>query len=612
VGFKDACEFLPTYPLIHPTTIKPSGSILSNTNTPLKNPHYQFHHLGFNALIWMVFIALALWGFWGSIDIGIGWDEEAERGTLLINLAAINGLLEGSIQGYEALLAHGDRYYGIGFHLPAYALTQILQSAQEFFSITFSSIVLSNASPLILAHVSVWLCFLGSALLVRKLLKQLIANTLVANLGMLVFALWPYLLGHGLMNIKDMPFVFAWLLCTVIALPLVRVFSEQAPNPKQAQLTKVSRGSIGRLILLALVTAWLLSIRISGILIFAQYGCLLISHWYFAHTKQEPSLLSARSTIQLIAIQVAIFMPVFLLALILLYPVAWHNPLELIHAIAYMSQHPWDGTTLTAGRFIAPGNKLYLYVTVWLLAKLPLIAIIGLLLAPWVLYRQSQQLRNQSLQRASQREFESLALWLGLAGGVLVIILALIIMRVGLYNELRQTLFLFPLLFIIGISSLYFLNTKVTLVGLILTGTLFTWDNLTLYPYNYSYLNEVARQRPAVQYFETDYFGFSAGRSARWLSAQPQYEQAECIYAYPMHLLSYELNPKMYPCLRTSEGNARNIPADQQNLLFITQRNLINFPIPEQCTLIHSEETTLPISRAPLIMGRLFDCKPAR
>jgi hypothetical protein len=575
----------------------------------LKNPHYQFHHLGLNALIWIVFISLALWGAWGSIDIGIGWDEEAERGTLLINLAAINGLLAGSTQGYQALLEHGDRYYGIGFHLPAYALTQILKSAQEFFSITSSSIVLGNASPLILAHVSVWLCFLGSALLARNLLKQLITNTLMANLGMLVFALWPYLLGHGLMNIKDMPFVFAWLLCTVIALPLVRIFNDRIPTLEQGELV---RPPIGRIILLALATAWLLSIRISGILIFAQYGCLLISYWYFDRTRQERELVSIRSILQWIAIQVVIFLPSFLIALILFYPVAWHNPLELIHAISYMSHHPWDGTTLTAGRFIAPGNRLYLYIPVWLLSKLPFISLIGLLLAPWVLYHRYQQLRKQSIQSTYQKEWESIALWMGLAGGVLVIILTLIMMRVGLYNELRQTLFLFPLLFLIGISSLYFLNKKVTLVGLLLTGTLFIWDNFTLYPYNYSYLNEIARQRPAVQYFETDYFGFSAGRSARWLSTKPQYAQAECIYAYPMHLLSYELNPKIYPCLTSSEGNARNVPADHQNILFITQRNLINFPIPEQCILIHSEERILPISRASLIMGRLFDCMPAR
>jgi hypothetical protein len=158
----------------------------------------------------------------------------------------------------------------------------------------------------------------------------------------------------------------------------------------------------------------------------------------------------------------------------------------------------------------------------------------------------------------------------------------------------------------------YFLSKKITLAGLILTSTLFIWDNLTLYPYNYSYLNELARQRPATQYFETDYFGFSAGRSGRWLSTQSQYGHAVCIYAYPAHLLSYELNSKMYPCLMSSEGNALNLPKDKPSLLYITQRNLINFAIPAQCTLIHSEERTLPLSRQPLVMGRLFDCKPVQ
>lgn len=552
-------------------------------------------------------MALALWGFWASIDIGIGWDEEAERATLLINLSAIEGLLQGSTQGYEALLAHGDRYYGIGFHLPAYALTQILQSAQAFFSITPSSIILQHSSALILTHVSVWLCFLGSTLLVRTLLKKLTSNTLIANLGMLVFALWPYFLGHGFMNIKDIPFVFAWLLCTVISLPVLQIPLVPIPNLKQTQITI---GPIGRLILLAIATAWLMSIRISGILIFAQYTCLLLSYWHLAHTKQERALLSSRTILQWIAIQAAIFLPIFSITLILFYPVAWHNPLELIHAISYMSHHPWEGTTLTAGRFIAPSSKLYLYLSVWLFAKLPLLILIGLLLTPWALFRRYQQVQNKLLDKASQEECESTALVAGLACTVLVIVLALIVMRVGLYNEMRQTLFLFPLLYLIGIGSLCCLSKKVVLMGLILTGTLFVWDDAALYPYNYSYLNEVARQRPAVQYFETDYFGFSAGRSARWLSTQSQYGQARCIYAYPMHLLSYELNLKIYPCLTTSEGNARNVPANQQNLLFITQRNLINFQIPAQCILIHSEERILPISRAPLIMGRLFNCKP--
>jgi hypothetical protein len=143
---------------------------------------------------------------------------------------------------------------------------------------------------------------------------------------------------------------------------------------------------------------------------------------------------------------------------------------------------------------------------------------------------------------------------------------------------------------------------------MLLSSALFIWDNFTLYPYNYSYLSEIARLRPATQYFETDYFGFSAGRSARWISNHPHEALNKCIYAYPTHLVENELDAANRPCLIDSQGNAFNLKKDVPSLLFITQRNLINFPIPEECRLIHSEERTLPFSKNPLIMGRLFNC----
>jgi hypothetical protein len=51
-----------------------------------------------------------------------------------------------------------------------------------------------------------------------------------------------------------------------------------------------------------------------------------------------------------------------------------------------------------------------------------------------------------------------------------------------------------------------------------------------LYLYNYSYLNEIVRLRPASQYFETDYFGFLAGSSGRWINNHPQETLNKDIY----------------------------------------------------------------------------------
>ena len=536
---------------------------------------------------WGFFACLVLLGFWGCLGIGVGADEEAERATLAINLAAISGIFSGNLSNYQALLAHPDRYYGIGFHLPSLLISHVYQSICQHLEIAPP---ISN--PMIFSHLSVWASFVGAALLMRKLFYQISGSDSLSLMGMLCFMLWPYLLGHGLMNIKDMPFLFSWLLCTVIALPLAQ--ATHGNSPRSIGL------STGRWIALGLATAWLLSIRISGVLIFIEYGCLFFSAWYFSDHR-----VAAKDLFQTIISQknVLSFTIVFALALIALYPVTWTNPLELFHAISYMSHHPWVGTTLTAGRFIAPSTNLYFYLPVWLLAKLPAIAIVGLALSPWIFFR------TLGPSKAYPRSTSfATAILFGLALSALTIMLALVVMRVGLYNELRQTLFLFPLLFLIGVTCLYWLNKKIAFAGLIITSAIFIWDNLVLYPYNYSYLNEVARQRPAIQYFETDYFGFSAGRSARWLTGHPQWRAQGCIYAWPPHLLTYELDRQYYSCLLDSQGNAFNIPKDKPSLLYISQRNLINFPIPAQCQLIQSEERILPLSKNPLIMGRLFRC----
>lgn len=533
---------------------------------------------------WGLFLLFATVGFWVCQDIGLGWDEGHERLTLNHKLRAIEGLLAGDTTAYQALLAYGDRYYGIGFHLPAFLLGELLQIIIP---------TVANGPKLILAHISVWLCFLGSGYLVKCVLQRITQNTLIAHTGMATYLLWPYVLGHGLMNIKDTPFLFAWLLCTYLAL---RCFFE-GTNAHRLSI----RLSYKPLFLLAIATSWLLSIRISGILIFIEYGCLLICT-YVNHLANRRFLITGENVKAILA-RLFFFGLICLPTFIALYPISWHNPLEILNAISYMSHHPWSGTTLTAGRFIVPGEQVDFYLTIWLLAKTPLIIIAGIATIPLAFFL---QWRISTIDQLNNKNI--LAQWIGLVISVIAIITALILNRVGLYNELRQILFLFPLIFIVGISSLYFISQKVCFIAMLFSSAFFIWDNFTLYPYNYTYLNEVARLRPAIQYFETDYFGFSAGRASRWINNHPQEALNKCIYAYPTHLIANELNDANKTCLIDSLGNAYNLKQNVPSLLYITQRNLINFSIPADCRLIYSEERSLPMAKNPLIMGRLFSC----
>jgi hypothetical protein len=535
-------------------------------------------------IYWGLWLLIIILGFWACLDIGLGWDEGHERLTLNHNLRAITGLLAGDTRAYQELTQYGDRYYGIGFHLPAFLLVELLQAILP---------VTLNGPDLIFAHVGVFLCFLGSGNLVKLILLRITQNKLIAIIGMLTYLLWPYLLGHGLMNIKDMPFLFAWLLCTYLALCC---FFENLGKQKTSDYTHYKT-----LFLLAIATGWLLSIRISGILILVEYGCLITCAYALQFTnKPFPRVpVNLKEALKSFVFFGMIFLPTF----ITFYPIAWHNPLEIVNAISYMSHHPWSGTTLTAGRFIPPGQQLGFYLMVWLLAKTPLIIIAGVVAIPLAFYLKSRQSK-----RDKPANYSMLAQWVGLFMSVIAILTALIVYRVGLYNELRQVLFLFPLIFIIGICSLYFISKKVCFIGIIISSAFFIWDNFTLYPYNYTYLNEVARLRPATQYFETDYFGFSAGKSARWINNYPEEALNKCIYAYPTHLMANELTNVSKQCLIDSAGNAYNLKKDVPSLLYITQRNLINFSIPSGCRLIHSEERTLPLSKNPLTMGKLFSC----
>ena len=215
-------------------------------------------------------------------------------------------------------------------------------------------------------HASILLAFVGSGILVRSILMKLTKDALIASLGMVAYLLWPYLLGHGLMNVKDIPFLFAWLLCSNLAL-LVLISIEEGER---------SHTFKKYIIWLGIATGWLISIRVLGVLIFIQYFVLL--GIYFFLSRNQANIFKCISLTSIL-----LFIGVFTLTLFLLYPILWHNPLEFLNAIQYMSHHPWQGETLTNGQLLAPKNQTYFYILMWLLVKLPIITILGLVLTPF-------------------------------------------------------------------------------------------------------------------------------------------------------------------------------------------------------------------------------------
>lgn len=539
----------------------------SVTNNLVKSSPWKLNFLELAA-----FFLLAIIGIYAALNAGISWDEEAEYKTYLTNLAVFQGLLKGDLGPYADLAVYYDRYYGVGFHLLSHGLGSFLYSLKPDLFI-YSTL----GSRLIWAHLGTFLAFLASSIFFRACLLVLTKDRLIASLGMFAFLLWPYLFGHALMNVKDVPFLFIWLLCTYLALNIFIYARGDMRSPWCG------------FAVLGLVTGWLISIRVSGVLIFIEYFWLMI-FWYVFNrpTKFKFSV-----------VQFALsFLLALCLGVYLLYPILWLNPFEFSKALAYMSSHPWLGNTLTAGQLIESKTRLPFYILSWLSVKLPIVVIVGLCLLPFVFL--SKTFRNE----------KSVQYWAVAALGisVLSILSLLVIKRVGLYNELRQILFMAPLLMMLAIVALKWFNRKLAIVALVASTALMAIDDITLNPYQYTYVNELARHTELGKKYETDYFGLSVSQTARWLNESNVDGSSQCLYVPSVHLWNYEMNPQKFPCVGNYPGDLSLLK--KPFLFFVQSRSVSSFAPPKWCQLLHLESRKLPYSSAVLKHGELYGCSP--
>lgn len=521
-------------------------------------------------------LSLAIFGVLISLKVGLSYDEDAEFRTYRMNMAAIAGLLDGNIRPYLDLTQYFDRYYGIGFHLISHGLGSGLNTLAGNL-LPYSEL----GSRLIWAHAVVFLAYISSGIVFRFCLLRLTGDQLISALGMFVFLLWPYLFGHSMMNVKDIPFMCAWLCCT---LQVLRIF-------QTSELT--SQLSIWNFALLGAVTAWLISIRVSGILIFIQYA------WFgILFIKQIDYSQINASIYQKLARAIFVSLLAMIGALFILYPIAWHDPSEFLNAIRYMSRHPWLGNTLTAGELIEPKTRMPFYIISWLMVKLPIFALVGLGLSPLILWNAFTK-KQFSIRHSA---------FLAIVLSAITILSVLVFMRVSLYNELRQILFVSALLLMIAVASIYYLSRSISIAVLVLTIVTMSVDDINLHPYQYTYVNEIARNLPKGKLFETDYFGLSVSETARWLNESSVGGVSQCVYVPSAHLWKYEINPNKFPCVSNFPGDLSLIK--EPFLFFVQARGPTAYAAPPWCRLLHLEYRKLPLSNTTLRMGELYQCLP--
>lgn len=527
-------------------------------------------HVLQKSLFVVVLAVIYLLGSYASLKVGLTWDEMPENYVAIVNAIAVKGLLHGDMAGYRELLEFGDRYYGIGFHFPAGIIQGLMEkSIAEYFGIDVIE------ASLLAKHWAVFNLFFCSGFLVRHLMRLFTGDEIFSGLAAVGYLLWPYMFGHAMINVKDVPFMFAWLLCTSYSFSMARRYCDGQ--------------AIGRMsiFLFAILTGWLISIRVAGVLIFLQY-MILIFFLRGARPKHEP----LREAFPVA--HIPLFLTCLALFVYVFYPVFWTNPLRVFNAIAYMSHHPTGGVgcTRTFGLCVM-GTPPIFYIPAWLSVKLPVLVIAGYLILPLAFMKMDGRESGVDTRFFKAILFTTLSIPLLLA-----------VRHVVLYNEIRHIIFLMPLFYCVGVASLYFVSRKAAILSLMASICIFTADHFLAFPYQYIWFNEVARQFKVEKYFDTDYWGASGRELANQLAVvSKRVGPMDCIYGEPNDLIGMFLDKDLRRCYGRIYDLTPASPRPYLAASFVNTTDVVN------CPEVYREKFRLFLGNGDITVGKIQYCK---
>ena len=410
---------------------------------------------------------------------------------------------------YQNEFESGFLGYGIGF--------QIISQPIQYFAkniLNYDDSLDEQAKLILSKHFVVFLFFFISGIFFYLILKKIIDNEIFCILSLIVYLTYPYLFGQSLFSPKDSPFMSVWTVCTYLNFFIF----EKLISGKKIKISNV--------LIFSLLTAYLFSIRIAGILILIQYFISLIIFMNVTNLNLVDFL--KKNFVQLI---------VFILGLItftfLLHPPFWLNPLLIIDTIKLMSHYHNNVGTMTFGKMMYATDLPPTYLFLWLSVKLPVLIIMGLFLLPF-------SEKKIFINNQSSVFFGTILL------SIIVIPLVLIIRKTHLYDEIRHIMFLLPLIFIVGLISVYKFSRKIFYFLSILTISLFIFENIRINPYQYVWFNLPSRSLDLTSKFELEYQGLGGREIAKHL--QTFDNQDYCILANPIHGVKPFLNNTKFNC----------------------------------------------------------------
>ena len=215
----------------------------------------------FNLFLFLFFVI----GSVTSLNVGISHDEWHEEENWKYNISLSqniknhilsNEIIDPDLENYK------DKYYGIGFQIISQPIQSILKK------IIKNKDINSFGAKLVSKHFIVFLFFFLSGISLYLIIRKIIDNDEFSYLALLIYLFYPYLFGQSLFSPKDIPFMSVWMICTYFSFNIFENLIER------------NNSSTSSLVILGISTAFLLSIRVTGVLILTQYLIsLLIYLW---------------------------------------------------------------------------------------------------------------------------------------------------------------------------------------------------------------------------------------------------------------------------------------------------------------------------------------------
>ncbi len=511
---------------------------------------------------YLFLFTFVLTGAFFSINTGITHDELHDLNVWIANKNYIINFFLGTNHDTSYLVG-GNKFYGSGFHY--------ISNFLEFLFLDIPQLSEYNITgkTLLSKHISVFLYFVISGIFLRKIIKIITKDNHHANLSSIFYLLYPYLLGHSFFNIKDIPFLTIWLICTYFLIRIVQNYFNKKLIFKR------------HIFSLSLFIAYLLSIRVSGILIFIQCAIFIV-------------MLSSIKKINFFSLMKNNIKPISLFFLstvtlfIILQPSYWQNPFLIFEAIKYMSQHIQTVCTITLGECMKAQNLPATYLPIWFFFKIPIIILIGLILFFVI---ENKIIKDRFLQLILG----------GLAFSVLAIFILLILFDVNLYDEIRQVMFLLPMIFIISLSVIYFFSKKISLFSIIFFIFFFIFQNISIYPYNYIWINNLSHFTKVQNVFELDYWGASTKNISNFIKTNNT--NKSCLVTNRNDAMNFLISGKK--CL--IDFNKLHKKKNRPFYVALMERG-VNKGVPNNCDLIHEENASLNFSKEKITLAKIYEC----